>query len=358
MTQLLLQILTFVFGALLVLLALSSAIRSFVLPRSDNVFLTRMVFIYVYRLLELRLRWAKTYRKKDQIMAFYAPVTLLILPVVWLLSVLAGYWCMFWALEVGDGTLFAAFNASGSSLLTLGFATVDGWLQTGLAFSASIIGLGLMALLIAYLPTMYAAFSRREALVTMLEVRAGSPPWAITMIERLNRIQGLDSAGDVWARWEGWFVELGESHTSLAPLIYFRSPDPDKSWVTAAGAVLDAAALFASTLDVPPDARPQLCLRAGYLTLQRIADFFNFPYSHAEDLEVGDPDHARRISISRAEFDQACDRLEGEGVPVKPDRNQAWQDFAGWRVNYDKVLLALCVTTMAPFAPWSSDRTL
>jgi hypothetical protein len=31
-------------------------------------------------------------------------------------------------------------------------------------------------------------------------------------------------------------------------------------------------------------------------------------------------------------------------------------NFAGWRVNYDTVLLALCALTMAPDAPWSSDR--
>ena len=40
------------------------------------------------------------------------------------------------------------------------------------------------------------------------------------------------------------------------------------------------------------------------------------------------------------------------------DREQAWADFAGWRVNYDAVLIALCRLTMAPYAPWSSDRSL
>ena len=38
------------------------------------------------------------------------------------------------------------------------------------------------------------------------------------------------------------------------------------------------------------------------------------------------------------------------------DRDQAWRDFAGWRVNYDTVLLAACDLTSAPEAPWSSDR--
>ena len=46
------------------------------------------------------------------------------------------------------------------------------------------------------------------------------------------------------------------------------------------------------------------------------------------------------------------------GVPLIADRDQAWRDFAGWRVNYDTVLLALAAMTMAPYAPWSSDRSL
>ena len=41
--------------------------------------------------------------------------------------------------------------------------------------------------------------------------------------------------------WEMWFVELEETHTSLAMLTFFRSPNPVRSWLTAAGAVLDAA---------------------------------------------------------------------------------------------------------------------
>ena len=34
-------------------------------------------------------------------------------------------------------------------------------------------------------------------------------------------------------------------------------------------------------------------------------------------------------------------KLEEAGLPIKADREQAWMDFAGWRVNYDRVLLVL-----------------
>ena len=58
-----------------------------------------------------------------------------------------------------------------------------------------------------------------------------------------------------------------------------------------------------------------------------------------------------------SEFTEVYDRLEAAGVPLKPDREQAWRDFAGWRVNYDTVLLTLAGLVMAPYAPWSSDRS-
>src|SRR5205823_4999478 len=104
-------------------------------------------------------------------LALYAPIALLTLPLVWLALVLAGYGAMFWATGVDD--VQTAFVASGSALLTLGFATPSGLVQNALAFSEGALGLLLAALLIAYLPTMYTAFSRREAAVNMLEVRAG-----------------------------------------------------------------------------------------------------------------------------------------------------------------------------------------
>jgi hypothetical protein len=263
--------------------------------------------------------------------------------------VLIAYMGMF--LAAGAESWGIAFRDSGSSLLTLGFAQIDGLPGAVLAFSEATIGLVLVALLISYLPTMYGAFSRREIAVTMLEVRAGAPPSAIELFARYQRLQRMDKLNDLWVTWETWFADIEETHTSLAALTFFRSPQPDHSWVTAAGAVLDSAALAASTLDIPRDQQVDLCIRAGYLALQRISDFFGISYNPRPT--VADP-----ISISREEFDDACEQLAAARVPLKADRDQAWRDFKGWRVNYDKVLVSLAGLTMAPYAPWSSDRSL
>ncbi len=334
-------------GILLVASALTSAVRTFVLPRSARDPITRFVFRSLRRLFDLGLRLSRGYPARDRVMALYAPIGLLLLPLVWLTLVLFGYAAVYWAL--GVGTWDKAILLSGSSLLTLGFVAGETVSLAPLIFSEAAIGLLLLALLISYLPTMYATFSRRETAVTLLEVRAGSPPSAIEMLERYSRLGRLDRLNDLWITWESWFAELEESHTSLAALVFFRSPNPARAWVTASGAVLDAASLTASTLDIPRNAQVDLCIRAGYLALREIADLFRIPYEPKP--RPDDP-----ISISYAEFETACDRLAASGLPLRPDRQQAWKDFAGWRVNYDSVLLDLAELTMAPpQVPWSTD---
>ena len=341
------QFVAFLAGLLLILTALLSAVKTFVLPRSAPDPIARMVFRTLRRLFELAMHRLRTYRARDAVMAFYAPLALLALLPTWLAMIITGYAAMYWAL--GDGTWYQSFVISGSSLLTLGFAGAEGWVNLLLILSEATLGLIMVAILIAYLPTIYAAFARREAAVSMLEVRAGSPPSAVEMILRYHRLHGLDSLGEAWATWEVWFTELEESHTSLAALVFFRSPKPEHSWVTAAGAVLDSAALMNALVDTPPNFRADLTIRAGYLALRSIADYFGVAYPAQP--KPDDP-----ISLSRAEFEAAVARLRAQGVPLKADLDQAWRDFAGWRVNYDHALIALTHITMAPPAPWSSDR--
>jgi len=346
--DILIKVLAFMIGSVVVVMTIFSALSTFVLTRAARSQLNRIVFGVMRRIFDFILRFTSTYEQRDQIMAYYSPISLIVLVPVWYALIMLGYAAIYWSLGVGNW--FADIRYSGSSLFTLGFATSDNSFVTILSFSEALIGLILVALLMAYLPTMYAAFSRREQAVSMLEVRAGNPPSALELILRFNRIHGLDKLSDYWKTWEAWFADIEESHTTLPALVFFRSPRSDNSWITASGAVLDAAAIMTSSVDIPADASASLSIRAGYLALRRITNYFDIPYPEAPQYPK-DP-----ISVKREEFDAMLDKLAQAGVPLKADREKAWMDFAGWRVNYDRVLLVLCTLVMAPQAPWSSDR--
>ena len=339
----------FVSGLGLVLVVLDAAIRSLVVPRGEVVVLSRIIWISTRGVFNLAARMSRTYEGRDRIMALYAPLTLVVQPAVWLVTVLAGFMMMFHALGVSSWRV--AFTESGSSLFTLGFVRPGDLPTTAMAFVEAAIGLGILALFIAYLPSTYAAFSRREVLVAKLSARAGTPPSAIEFLIRVHRIDELHELDSVWKEWQEWFAEIEETHTSQAPLVFFRSPRHDRSWITASGVVLDAASFVNSTVGIPWSPHAALCVRAGYSALRAIADYFYMPYD-------ADPRQTDPTSIAREEFDEACRQLADAGIPLKPDLDQAWVDFNGWRVNYDAVLVRLAGLTMAPYALWSSDRSL
>jgi hypothetical protein len=339
-------------GVFLVVAVVDSAVRTFVLPRGASSFVTRFVYRTLGRVFRGLCKPLNTYEARDRVMALYAPTALVGLVVVWVLLVLVGFALVFRAF-IFDGWA-DAFEMSGSSLFTLGFVRPpQGSGEWGyvIAFIEAGIGLFILALLISYLPTIYGAFSRREVAVARLAARAGTPPDAVELLIRYQAIGWLEELPHLWAEWESWFSELSETHTTFSILAFFRSPNPHRSWVTSAGAVLDAAAFAQSTLMVPWSAQAGLCIRAGYLALREIAGIYRIPFD--PDPVPDDP-----ISIAKAEFMDAYERLGGAGVPVRTDRERAWRDYAGWRVNYDGVLLALAALTTAPYAPWSSDRSL
>jgi hypothetical protein len=335
-------------GLVAVLIVLDAVLRTFVLPRGAPVLFTSLTFRSVRAVLGVFARPSRWYEARDRVMALYAPLALITFPAVSLVVLMGAFACFF-EVTVGRGWR-AALTASGSSLFTLGFERPPGLGSVFIAFAEAAIGLGLLAVLIAYLPTIYSSFSTRETMVTQLSVRAGTPPTAWRMLELAHRADFLDDLDRDWQEWMRWFSAVSETHTSLAVLPFFRSPNPHRSWITSAGTVMDAAALRLAVLNIPYSAAPGLCIRSGYMALREIADFFAF--EHDADPAPDDP-----ISVSREEFIEIYEQLAEAGLPVRPDRDRAWRDFAGWRVNYDRVLLALCGLVMAPYAPWSSDRS-
>lgn len=335
-------------GAAAVLAVLDSVLRTFVLPRASLTPLSRALFVSLFALFTALARPLRSYHQRDRVMALYAPVTLVAMPVFWLTLLWLAYTPLM-ALCEHDGFV-AALRLSGSNLWTLGFERPAGTLTAVLAFSEAATGLLVVALLIAYVPTIYGTFSEREVMVTQLAIRSDTPPSAAALLGRGHAAGYLDELDPYFAEWERWFVVLQETHTSLAPLSYLRSPHPDRSWITAAGAVLDAAAFRMAVLDQPFRPAGGLCIRSGTLALRSISDLLGVAYP--SDPAPDDP-----ITVGRQEFDEVVAALAALGVPLRSDLDTAWREFRGWRVNYDAALLGLCARLMAPYAPWSSDRS-
>ncbi len=344
-----LDTLAFAGGLVLVIATVLSAIKATILPRGARSHITRTTNRAVRATFRLWTRRSPSYERRDQIMALLGPISLLVLLATWLVLMIGGYTLIY--LAVTGRSLKTSVELSGASIFTLG-TTADARLGPSLlTYTEAGLGLLLVTLLITYLPSIYGAFSRRENGVALLQVRAGDPPRAATMLIRYHRIEeSRYRLTELWRQWEAWFADIEETHTTFPTLVFFRSPSPERSWITSAGALLDGASFWAGAIEHPKDPDVQLCIRAGFLALRRIADIFHVPYD-------ADPQPDGPISISRQEWDDAMAEMEAAGMPLKADRDQAWQDWKGWRVNYDTVLLNLARLVEAPLTPWVSDRT-
>lgn len=336
-------------GTIIVWITLSAAVRTVVVPRGEQILLNRIVFRVVREAFETFARPSRPYLARDRVMARYAPTALMTLPFVWSVGIISGFSLIFWGLEVRPYR--NALVLAGSSVTTLGFERADALAPLLVAIAEGLIGLALVALLISFLPTMYGHFSKREVMVTQLHNWAndGGVARPATVLIRAQRIGGYERLHQTWIEWERWFVELEETHTSFPALALFRSPDPSRSWITVGAVALDSAALFTSCVNTQYDPAASVMMRSGYLALRQVADFFGVPYN--PDPKPDDP-----ISVLKEEFMAVYEELASAGVPVRPDRERAWRDFAGWRVNYDETVIALASLYISPEQPWVTDR--
>ncbi len=343
------DIVSFVLGIVIVIGTSDSLIRTLVLPRA----LSSRLSVFVGRRLVygtiLRITYRfESYEKKDKVLAFGAPLALLTLLLTWLAAYMLGYALILWPLT---GTAFTeALRESGSSLLTLGFASQDRPGPTIVYFLAATSGLVVIALQIAYLPVLYQAFNKRETLVTTLQSRAGAPAWGPEILARAQMVNLVEELRKLYEDWEHWTAEVMESHTTYTVLIWFRSPHPLRSWVLGLLAVLDSAALYHSLSPSKAPAEARLCLRMGFTCLRNIAEVLRMPYD--PDPYPDDP-----TELTFEEFVGAVARLESVGFPMERSPEEAWPHFKGWRVNYESIAYVLADAVVAPPGPWSGARS-
>ena len=349
-----------VLGTAVTLAVLISALETVVLPRAGFTRIARVTFAVADRILVHR--WGKPDRRAN-LRALYAPIALVSLPLVWMLSVIVGFSFIFWGID--SGTVQRSFEISGSSVTTLGFASPVGSLRFAVCFVEAIIGLGLVALLISYLPTIYAAHHEREKGIATLRPFAGAPPAPIDMLGNMTRLNIIDNT-DLWRTAAVWMLDLDQTHCAFPALCYFPESSPEQSWIASVGTLLDSAALLLSeiqlrALDRPDEVAkgPMLALAYGMPTIVRIGRAAGLPIEPPGVLadllaQVSEP--APEISIGRNEFLAALDRLQPLDSIPDDTQESCWRQFARIRSSYDRALRGLAGLTLAEPAPWTSDR--
>jgi hypothetical protein len=341
-------------GVLLIVAGGWSVIGTVVIPRRIRSRLIRPVAVAVDAVFHAVADRFDTYEPRDRILAAQAPILLILQIVVWLAVFELGFALLLWP-TMGTAGLSGAFQLAGSSLCTLGYLAPPDGAPRGLIDIASLVGLGTVALQIGYLPTLYAAFNRREALVTMLDSRAGVPSWGPELLARTHYglgsgVSAVEELPELFEDWERWSADVSESHATYLALLNFRSPRPLSSWLIAQLAVLDAAALYLALLpDAPGAISARLCLRGGFTCLGTIARARGFAIP-----EEADPDEG--ITLTYEEFVDAIDRLAGVDFPLERTNEEAWLDFVGWRINYEAAAYAIARAVDAPPAMWSGPR--
>ena len=346
------RIVAAIIGGLLVLVAGSSVVGTLIVTRSVTNKLTRCVDWTVHSAYHLAAKHIAEYKDRDRLLATQAATVLLLQLVVWLGVSYVGFALVLWPFAARG--VVSAFVDAGSSLFTLGFAVPAGAVPAVIVFLAAATGLVIVTLQIAYLPTLYAAFNRRETEVALLNARAGVPSWGPELLARTHYALGsgmstIDTMPALYGQWERWAADVAESHTTYLGLVRFRSPQPLSSWVTSLLAVLDSAALF---LALSPKAAPvvpaRLCLRGGFQCFTRVA--------RAMGLSVPDDPNGGEITLTYQEFLAAVERMREVGFPIEREPEEAWPDFVGWRVNYEQAAYAVAAAVYAVPAYWSGPR--
>ena len=339
-------------GLIAVVATLVDIFQTVILPRpisGSRVGLSRILVQVTWRIWRWYcLRLAPSPRERR--LALYAPSVLIIMLAVWILGLMVGYGLIVFA--VGADThpalpdVWTAIYFAATSLLTIGFGDVvaTSWLGRAVAVVAGATGLVVVALTITFVFSLYAFFQRRELLVTTLDERAGgAPPSGVSLLETHGALGMTGDLARIFADWEVWSAEVLDSHLAYPLLGFFRSSHDNESWVSALGAMLDAATLCETVVDDVSPGQAAMLRRAGSHLVEDVTAYFRMPHEHGTGVE-------------REEFDAARERLRAAGYRLR-DAERAWRDFSELRARYAGDLNSMARFWAVPPAQWIGDRS-
>jgi hypothetical protein len=305
----------------------------------------RLVMIF------LRLLWvswsgfAQLWRPghwRERTLGLFGPLSLVSLILIWIAGLILGFGLIILSLIAPKLSLLQALFLSGATFFTLGVGS-DILAVSSATKAASVLeagcGLGFLALVIGYLPVLYQLYSRRETHVMMLDERAGSPPSALTLLERHAHGQTLEELDLLLREWERWSAELLESHMSYPMLSYYRSQFVNQSWLTATCAVLDTCALILVGLSGVKTFQARMSFAITRLAIAELIDLLGVP-----QVALG------AVRLPSSEFETLRSSLEQVGLSfVEPD---AELRLAKFRATYEPFLGGLAKHLGLPLAEW------
>ena len=193
-----------------------------------------------------------TPKRREAFLSYFGPLNLLLLIGSWALVMVLAFAMLIWAagsplnssgkpLGFGDHLYY-----SGTTFFTLGLGDITPTSPAArvLSVAEAATGFGFLALVIAYLPTLFGAFSQREVNISLLDARAGSPPTASELLRRHGTERIRDGLSEYLHDWETWSAQLMETHLTYPFLCFFRSQHDHQSWLAAFTAILDTSALL------------------------------------------------------------------------------------------------------------------
>ena len=279
----------------------------------------------------------------------FAPMSVILLLIVWVMGLILGYGLILDAireqLHPEPSGLSTTLYFSAVSLLTIGYGDVVpvGTAARVIALVEGATGLGVVAVVISLLFSLYGSFQRREVLIITLDALAGAPPSGVVLLESSLRNGMIEHLEETFDEWKLWSAEVLESHLAYPILSYFRSSHDNESWISAIGAILDATVLVLTTVEDIPRGPARLTYGVGSHLVEDLSWFFHFSHRH----EVG---------IERFEFDQARDRLAEAGYTLA-DPEMSWAKFSELRAAYAIPLNEMARYWAIPPALWIGDRS-
>jgi hypothetical protein len=349
-----------VFGCVFLASVLLDAFQTIILPRRPvgRFRLTRIFFLVTWgpwKFVTGRLPGRKT---QDQLYSFYGPLSLLLLFVMWALLLTAAYALIYFGMHMpfhdpanpvtAWQRMRSCLYISGTTIFTLGLGDVQPATQAArmLIVLEAGTGLGFVALVIGYVPVLYAAFSEREISVALLDARAGSPPTAGELLLRHDFKGGHHAMTALLAEWERWCAAMLETHISYPILCYYRSQHDNQSWLAALTAVLDACALLITTIEGPSTRQAQLTFAVGRHTLVDLGHVFR---QEANEKRLREEPPTR---LSDEEYARLCEMLGVAGFSLCGDMGTR-ERLQAIRVLYEPHACALASYLRLELPMWA-----